>query len=372
MKALKVFAIGAEATVVSTLAVSSYHIAFSGPNPDWLAAAPLLTVVALESLRLPIAFNLPRTRLTGTLLSGAMLIGLSVITGEAASVAFENLIFQRTRPVVEAERDLTDINIARASLTGQTARHDQIVARLTADVETARKHRAEIDKPVQLQASPTLQTIPPAQTCRGKKGVTWNCGAGAQEAVRKANATIQTKIAADNATAQASHDAELKAADARIDEAAARLAAVPPTPDMSASDADVAAAQRRVTDARTMNPMFRVAAAWQKIPVEKLSSEDFEGVKHYAVIALATATAVTSALVAFLSALPERGNNGKIGRAIRKMAAARRRTVRKFVERIEYRDRTKFVYVPCDPMTGKALDPEGKAQGQSSPNLKVV
>jgi hypothetical protein len=28
------------------------------------------------------------------------------VTGEAASLAFENLVFQRTRPVAEAERDL--------------------------------------------------------------------------------------------------------------------------------------------------------------------------------------------------------------------------------------------------------------------------
>jgi hypothetical protein len=37
MSALKIAAIGAEVTVISALAVSSYHIAFSGPSPDWLA-----------------------------------------------------------------------------------------------------------------------------------------------------------------------------------------------------------------------------------------------------------------------------------------------------------------------------------------------
>jgi hypothetical protein len=51
MNALKIAAIGAEVAVVSTLAISSYHIAFSGPSPDWLAGAPILTVVALESMR---------------------------------------------------------------------------------------------------------------------------------------------------------------------------------------------------------------------------------------------------------------------------------------------------------------------------------
>ena len=101
MSALKIATIGAEVTVISTLAVSSYHIAFSGPSPDWLAGAPILTVVALESMRLPLAFRLPCMRPLGLACGVAMLAGLSVITGEAASLAFENLIFQRTRPVAK-------------------------------------------------------------------------------------------------------------------------------------------------------------------------------------------------------------------------------------------------------------------------------
>jgi hypothetical protein len=81
MNALKAAAIGAEVSVVSTLAVSS--------------------------------FRLPRMRLAGC---AAMLAGLSVITGEAASLAFENLIFQRTRPVIE--RDLANADIAHDAKGG--------------------------------------------------------------------------------------------------------------------------------------------------------------------------------------------------------------------------------------------------------------
>ena len=89
MNALKAASIGAEVAVVSTLGVSSYHIAFSGPSPDWLAGAPILTVVVLESMRLPLAFRLPRMRPLGLTCGVAMLAGLSVITDEAASLAFE-------------------------------------------------------------------------------------------------------------------------------------------------------------------------------------------------------------------------------------------------------------------------------------------
>jgi hypothetical protein len=346
LNALKVAATGAEVAVVSTLAVSSYDVAFSGHSSDWFAGAPLVTVVALESLRLPLAFRLPRMRLMGMACGVAMLAGLSVITGEAASLAFENLIFQRTRPVVEAERDLTQAQIGRDALKAATSRRAEEIVRLTADVESARAHRASIDRP------PELQPPPPGRTCAGKHG-SWNCGAAVQaEAVRA------------KAAAQKAHADELRDASALVKAAEARLAAVDPAPEMSASDASLAEARRRVADARAINPMFRVAAAWQRTPVEKLTSEQFEAVKHWAVIALASATALATALAAVISAIPERGGKpGKLARAIRALVAARRKTLRRLKEtiRVEYRDRVKLVYVPCDPATGKVLDPDAKS-----------
>ena len=86
--------------------------------------------------------------------------------------------------------------------------------------------------------------------------------------------------------------------------------------------------------------------------------------KHWAVIALASATALATALAAVISAIPERGGRpGKLARAIRALVAARRKTLRRLKEtiRVEYRDRVKLVYVPCDPATGKVLDPDAKS-----------
>jgi hypothetical protein len=344
LNALKVAAIGAEVAVVSTLAVSSYHIAFSGPSPDWLAGAPILTVVALESLRLPLAFRMPRMRLTGLACSVAMLAGLSVITGEAASVAFESLIFQRTRPVAEAEAALTQAQIGRDALKAAMSRRAEEIARLTADVESARAHRASIDRP------PELQQPPPARKCAGKHG-SWNCGAA-----------VQAEAVSANAAAQKAHADELRDASALVKAAEARLAAVEPASDMGVSDMSVAEAKRWVATERAVNPMFRVAAAWQRTPVEDLTSEEFETVKHWAVIALASATALATALAAIIGALPERGAGpNKLSLALRQMIAARRKTLRRFRERIEYRDRVRFIYVPCDPATGKVLDPDAKS-----------
>ena len=344
MNALKIAAVGAEITVISTLAVSSYHIAFSGPSPDWLAGAPILTVVALESMRLPLAFRLPRMRPLGLVCGVAMLAGLSVITGEAASLAFENLIFQRTRPVAEAERVLAKAEIDRSALKQAADRRAAEISRLQADVESARKHRADIDKPLALQAPPA------GRTCTGRRGATWNCSAG-----------VQAAAVAANAAAQKAHADELKTASEAVRAAEERLGGVGPAPDMGASDANLAEARRQVADARAMNPMFRVAAAWQRTPVEDLTLAQFELVKHWAVIALSIATAATTALAAVIASLPERsGQPSKLARAIRAMVAARRKTIRRLQEkvRVEYRDRTRFIHVPVDPVSGRVLDPD--------------
>jgi hypothetical protein len=86
-------------------------------------------------------------------------------------------------------------------------------------------------------------------------------------------------------------------------------------------------------------------------------------VKHWAVIALASATALATALAAVIASLPERGDKpSQLARAIRALVAARRKTLRRLKEtvRVEYRDRVKLVYVPCDPATGKVLDPDAR------------
>jgi hypothetical protein len=338
---LMVAAIGAEIAVVSSLAASSYHIAFAGPNSDWLAGAPLVTVVALESLRLPLAFRPPRMRFIGMAGGVVMLGGLSVITGEAASIAYSNLIDQRTRSVAESERDLAHAEIDRSTLTETAAQRTEEIVRLTADVEAARRHRAAIDQPL------TLQALPASKTCTGRHGSSWNCAA-----------TVQTEAVRANAAAQKAHADELKDASALVSVAEARLAAVASPPDMRASDQAIAEAKRRVADARAANPMFRVAAAWQRTPVEELTSEQFEAVKHWAIIALATATALATALAAIISALPDRSSKpSKLAMALRRMIAARRRTLRRIREtvRVEYKNR--IVYVPTDT-SGRVVNPD--------------
>ncbi len=123
------------------------------------------------------------------------------------------------------------------------------------------------------------------------------------------------------------------------------------------ADGAFAEAKRTVADARAMNPMYRVAAVWMRTPVEDLTGEQFEVVKHWAVIGLASATALATALAAVISTLPERDDKpSKLARTLRAMAAARRKTLRRLKANVEWRDRTVFRYVPVNVETGLPAD----------------
>jgi hypothetical protein len=369
MKPLKLFAIGAEVVVISTLAIASYNVAFGGKDGiSWMAAAPLATIVALESLRIPTAFNLVKAGVITAALSVALICGLSLITMEAASVSFETLIFERTRPVVEAERDLQKIMIGQKTIDANAKDRADQITRLTADLDTARKHREEVGG-----QQPELQKVGEAKTCTRVIGK----GKHAQRQAYDCTPPATLDEAKGNRGAQDAHNEELKSATDQVVAAEKRLADAEAVKfDTHVTDETRDEAKRKVADARAMNPMFRVAAAWQKVPVQDLTSEQFEVVKHYAVMALAFATAFVTSMAAIISSMPERGQGAsKLVRALRALMAAKRKTLRRINERVvtQVKERTKLVYVPVDVATGKVLDPAFQpAPVSSTPNLKVV
>jgi hypothetical protein len=367
MKPLKIFAIGAEVTVISTLAISSYHLAFSSPPSslsEWMYVAPLVTVGALEMLRLPVAFNIWRSGLLGKLLSTAMICGLSVITMEAASMAFESLIDQRVKMVNDAEDNLSKIMVGQKTIDKNAKDRTDKIERLTAAWTAAQKHREDIDKPIQLQDVAPDKTCWRVVTVKGKRPyrVAYDCTPPEQKEERMGNTDAQEK-----------HTAELKDASEQEAKAKAALDAEEANaPDTHVTDEARDEAQRKVDEARATNPMYQLAATWMKVPVQDLTKDQFELVKHWAVIALAGATAFTTALAAFISTLPE-GGSGKLARALRARLAAKRKTLRRINERVvtEIKQQTKVIYVPVDVASGKVLDP-AFAPAPSTPDLKVV
>jgi hypothetical protein len=379
---LKIVTWGLEATVITTLAVSSYHVAFADVTTasDYLSGVSLLTVAALECSRVPVALNLTRQRLTGFLLSGVMLAGLSAITFEAATMAYGNLITQRTRAVVAAEQDQAKALSARATANADVIKYNDLVKQRTDALATARKYQTDIAQtvvsqsamptqlPMPVYVKPVPQPVPAPVMCRinGKKGsYTVICNRDAIAAVNKANAdaerkaqeayeadraeTIkkngetQTTVGSQNRDAQAAHDAADKAASDAVKDAEAKLAAVGPAPDMHAYDRAIEEANQRVIDARATNPMYQVAADWQKVPVQQLTSDQFDTVKHWAVLGLAGATATTSTLLAVIASLLDRPNTpSKLNRMLRAWIARRRKPIVTRVDvpgPIEYQDR---------------------------------
>jgi hypothetical protein len=172
---------------------------------------------------------------------------------------------------------------------------------------------------------------------------------------------------AANAAAMKAHEDELKAASEAVRATEGRLSAVQPAADTGAADASLADAKRKVADERSGNIMFRAAAAWQRTPVEEMTSESFATVVHYAVVAIAIALACTTALAAVISSLPDRGSRppSKLSRALRGLLLARRRrhpvVVTKTVEvpgPVQYIDR--MVHIPVS-QDGRVLDRNERA-----------
>jgi hypothetical protein len=366
MKMLKVWAIGAEIVVVSSLAVASYNIAFAGKDGlNWMCAAPLATILALETLRIPTALNLITAGPITIAMSLALILGLSLITMEGASVSFETLIFERTRPVIEAERDLEKIMIGQKTIDAIASDRADKIARLTADLQEARKHREDIGN-----QRPELTKVGGSQTCYRTAGK----GKHAQRVAYDCTPPAQLETAKGNRSAQDAYGAELASATDQVVTAEKRLAEVENAKvDTHITDEVRDEAKRKVAEQRAMNPMYRVAASWMKVPVQELTSEQFETVKHWAVLILSAAAAFVTSMIAIISSMPERGqSNSKLVRAIRARLAAKRKTLRRFKERVitEVKKEVKLVYVPVDATTGKVLDPA--FQGQGKPGLKVV
>jgi hypothetical protein len=62
-----------------------------------------------------------------------------------------------------------------------------------------------------------------------------------------------------------------------------------------------------------------------------------------------------------VSVLPRwSGRPGKVSLAIRRMIAARRKTLRQYTPTVvtEFKDRLKFIYIPVDVATGRIIDPD--------------
>jgi hypothetical protein len=106
--------------------------------------------------------------------------------------------------------------------------------------------------------------------------------------------------------------------------------------------------------------MTRLAASLFRTDTTNLKAEDYQWLRRTVSVSVGAILAFGTLAAGLISALPDRADRPrKLARAIRGLMLARRRTLRRLKEtvRVEVKDRVVYRYVPCDPVTGKVLDP---------------
>jgi hypothetical protein len=285
----------------------------------------------------------PKLSLAGACFAVALASAVSLLTGETLILGTESLLSARAAGVTTAETALAQATTALDAAKGAEARREADRARLTDAVDEARRHSEEVGRePVGLQNNPNVSAY------RSRKGGWIAPGSSAAGSVAAANAKAQAEHAARSATTETSLGA-----------ARAELAAWRPV-DLTGAEADVVAAQQAVERERAANPMTRLAASLFRTDTANLKAEDYQWLRRTVSVSVGAILAFGTLAAGLISALPERSDKpGKLSRAIRAMVAARRKRLRRIQERVEYRDRVKFVHVPVDVL-GRVLNPDAK------------
>jgi hypothetical protein len=353
---LRTITFGVEAVVISTCALAAYQIATAHGGSIW-ACAPILTIAAMESLRVPVAMTIPKLKWMGRVVAIALLIGITPLTFEGMALAFEQFMHQRVVEVAAAQTKFDEAQVAVENASKAVEQRTAELDRLNQEVKDAEGHRVEIAK-----QRPTHDDLPPAEPCStyAKKGgklvlVKYDCS----------DKGIARSVAAANADARKTYDQQLQAAQDEVAKSrnALRGAEAAPAPDQQTSRTELKKAESALEEAMASSVMHRAAAAWFGIDVGNLSRQQFETFKKWAMYGLASATATVTMLAGFVSNMPRRdGKPTRVDQAIRAYFARRRKKLVRIVEKIKQAPPLKILeikYVPFDPASGRVINRDG-------------
>ena len=335
-----------EALVIAIVAGAGLLISLSGGG-SMAMAAPLVLIACAEALRLPLSAMATRLRLFGKLLAAVALLAIAVGSAEGLAVAFEAFLQNRVVEIAHAARNVERAQQAVDKAVGERALNDANVAGLADQVR-------ELDAEVAALAH-ELPT-PPAgtnRTCTGKKGARVTCAADAN-----AVAAYATGLKAYNERLQ-SLASQRGALQAKVD---AARAFEPPAALPEAARA-LLDAKETFDEKAGQSPVWRLTAAVFSERMSAVTETQFATVKKFVVATLAVTFATLSMAVSIVAhARLKNDAPSKLARAFRALLAARRKTLRRLEVRTvtEFKDRTKFVYVPTDPASGRVLDPDVK------------
>jgi hypothetical protein len=357
---LKTAVIAVEAVVIATCAFAATQIATSQGGSIWLCA-PILVIAAMESLRLPVAMHIPKLRFVGAVLAVALLVGLTPLTFEGMVLAFEQFMNQRVLTVAAAQTRADEAQVALDGANQAGARRADELARLNQEVKDAEDRLGEIAR-----QKPDIEAQPPSKTCPtygwiGKGKVVRWAVIGSHEC----DNGIGKSIADANRDARKAYDARLTTAQDEVKKARDELRSTEtaPGPDQPKIAADLQKAKGDLEVAKATSVMHRAAAAWFGIDVGKLTPEQFETFKKWAMYGLAGATATVTMIAGFVSSLSRKdGRPSKVGMAWRAYLARRRKKLVRIVEKVRPGPTLKTLtvkYVPFDPVSGRVINADG-------------
>lgn len=331
-----------ETLVIAVVALAGLNIALSagGSLP---MAAPLALIACAEALRIPLSGWATRLRIGGRLVAFLALAAIAVGSAEGLAVAFEAFLQNRVVEIARAARDVEKAQAAVDLAKSAIARQDAARAELAGEMRELDSQAAELAKSM---------PQPPAGSNRV---CTWK--------------GQRVTCSADSAVAAAYRDA-MKAYDARLQGLTGRRAALQAGVDAAraneASSASPAAsdalleAKRAFEEKAAQSPVWRLTASVFGEDSAAVTPAQFATVKKFVAASLAIAFATLSMAVSIAAHLQPRSEMpGKVSRMLRAWLARRRRPIYRDVPG-PYRDRVRFLYVPCDPQTGKVLDPDVK------------
>jgi hypothetical protein len=142
-----------EVCVISVCAITAVSIATEHGGSIWNATI-VAAIAAVECLRVPTAMTIPKLRWSGAICAIFLCLAITPLTAEGLILAADRLVHARSLGVAKAQDDFERAELAYDALKADADRRNQAIAE-------ARKHRAEIDRPVSL-------TSVPSGTCSGR------------------------------------------------------------------------------------------------------------------------------------------------------------------------------------------------------------
>jgi hypothetical protein len=297
----------AEAAIITICAITAVQVGTETHGSIW-ACGPIAIIAVMESMRVPLSGWAAHLRPLAMLGAFVVMAAIAFMTFEGMAMGVARFMDQRVHDVIEARTALEDIRNAQATAAADFDK---------ATVEAASRRDALVK--VQGQKADTVP-VSSAQcgggvNRYGQRQGTYACDGGA--------GNRNNKKAIEN------HQKQVEDAQKSLDEAEAQLKALPkPDPDA------IKTAEKAFNRAVAGSTMYRVAAAWFGVSVNKLTDDQFERFRRLAIITVAGSTAVATMIVSFVSHATPRvpGEKGKLVHAIRAYLARKRKNVVRIVK----------------------------------------